>query len=150
MTTTVLGRLLLHLREAECRPPPLLDPTHPEYNPALADDSSQTPYSPYSPSDPRSRSHSRSHSTYAYTPERAISPFGLVPLTKHVSNNSVSKLSTSMSWSDTAGTRTLSPDSVIEIGYGINARSVTPSMPPSPPPPVQEYHYKKRSYDPSE
>ncbi|KAH9894890.1 hypothetical protein C8Q73DRAFT_790093 [Cubamyces lactineus] len=65
MTTTVLNRLLLHLRRAECRPYPAsaVDRSSPDFDPDLDSDLDDV-----------------EAEAWDYRRSRAISPFGLIPL----------------------------------------------------------------------
>ncbi|PIL33856.1 hypothetical protein GSI_03562 [Ganoderma sinense ZZ0214-1] len=112
MTTTILGRLLLHLRRTECLPPSALT-----FDPALASFHSNSDIEMEEEDgwDPRRRS-------------RAISPFGLIPLSsKRMSGGS----SVHSSEADLpAAARMDSYDDVLHIA------------PPA-------YHYRKRSHDPN-
>ncbi|KAI0737627.1 hypothetical protein C8Q80DRAFT_1114898 [Daedaleopsis nitida] len=107
MTTTILGRLLLQLRRAECA------------------DSEPAPFTPTA----RAHSHSGDWAWDTRRRSRAISPFGLVPLTKSVSGGSLGS-------SHSGGGRAPSPDGFLELA------EVTPAL-------QYQYHYRKRTYDPN-
>ena len=133
MTTTILGRLLLHLRRTECRPPSSLtrDPASDQfgYDPALI-----SPSTADADADPDMADTEMAE--WDHRRERAISPFGLIPLAKRMSGGSAHS---SASYPDVPvparGVRTESLsesfDDVIHIA------------PPA-------YHYRKRAHDPSE
>ncbi|KAI0744871.1 hypothetical protein C8Q76DRAFT_701507 [Earliella scabrosa] len=133
MTTTVLSRLLLHLRRAECSPPSTVDPLLASPSPYTTSPSSaSSSYPPYRiPSLPLPLSPTRTHTRSADWDRRAISPFGLVPLAKSVSAGSA------RSTRGTDAGRTLSPASTLEQEEVYSG--------PRPP----QYHYRKRTYDPN-
>ena len=114
MTTTVLGRLLLHLRRTECRPPSAL-PSLPSL-PSPGASSIATTDVEEDAWDARRRS-------------RAISPFGLVPLAKHMSAYSAHSAHSQLS----------------DAGLHLHVDSYDDVIHIAPP-----YHYQKRVHDPSE
>ncbi|RPD73792.1 hypothetical protein L226DRAFT_97683 [Lentinus tigrinus ALCF2SS1-7] len=121
MTTTVLGRLLIHLRRTECCPlPRTRTPSH--YAPN--DDDEYCLPIEYDEYDLRRRS-------------RAISPFGLVPLNRHLSGAST------QSDGDGHGHGN-------ENGDGGHARAASADSPLeiTQIPQAYPYHYRKRTYDP--
>ncbi|TBU39090.1 hypothetical protein BD309DRAFT_970438 [Dichomitus squalens] len=114
MTTTILGRLLIHLRRTECRPPPILDPHSEQYDPSLAVDVEADAYI----------------AEWDRRRNRAISPFGLVPLNKRISNGSAhsARSDAESAWGN-------SPDNYDDVLHIAPAPLV--------------YHYKKRAHDPN-
>ncbi|KAM5533020.1 hypothetical protein V8D89_013288 [Ganoderma adspersum] len=139
MTTTILGRLLLHLRRTECRPPPgARDPASDEYGFAMGYDPVRI-----SPS---------TADTDAYTAEwdrrreRAISPFGLIPLAKRMSGGSAHSSDADLPVGARMG---------MGMGMGLHGRmaslgtaadgydDVIHIAPPT------YYHYRKRAHDPN-
>ena len=131
MTTTILGRLLLHLRRTECRPPSSLtrdrDPTSDQfgYDPALISPST---------ADADADADAVDMAEWDRRRERAISPFGLIPLAKRMSGGSAH-----------------SSDADLPVpARGVRTESLSESFddvihiaPPT-------YHYRKRAHDPSE
>ncbi|KAI0666578.1 hypothetical protein C8Q78DRAFT_983868 [Trametes maxima] len=122
MTTTILNRLLLHLRRAECRPPPPFGRTSPPLRaPAL---------SASEPEDDEYDDEYEGVDTDAYEEywtrrmSRAISPFGLVPL----------------------GSKRMSGGSAQSDAEAGHARGLSEDLTPLP----YAYHYRKREHDPSE
>ena len=144
MTTTILGRLLLHLRRTECRPPAFFfDPASNgsdsgfEFDPALASPDSSAAAEEWD----RRRS-------------RAISPFGLIPLAKRFSGGSAHS-----SDADLSGTARGPSLGLGLLGHGRghgrgHGHERMDSVPDSfedvihiaPP----TYHYRKRTHDPGE
>ncbi|KAI0360916.1 hypothetical protein OH77DRAFT_1418961 [Trametes cingulata] len=125
MTTTILNRLLLHLRRAECRDPSLSSLASPLSDPDTADGDADELWD-------RRRS-------------RAISPFGLVPLTRNGSKGSGKRMSGGSSQGD--------HDHDHEAGYGgygggqhYHGRGMSDASEIAPLPYV--YHYRKRTNDP--
>ena len=82
MTTTILGRLLIHLRRTECRPPPILDPNSDRFDPTLAADVEAEAYT----------------EEWDRRRSRAISPFGLIPLNKRISSGSAHSVRSDVGW----------------------------------------------------
>ncbi|KAI0708192.1 hypothetical protein C8T65DRAFT_740205 [Cerioporus squamosus] len=143
MTTTILSRLLIHLRRTECRP-----------HTSRASRPSSSPSSPadddYLPSDDDDAYDDDAEEEYDLRRRsRAISPFGLVPLNRKPSGGSAR--SGYEYWdgdrdvyadrdadADGAHARALSADNPLEIAQ-------IPRAHPYPYP----YHYRKRAYDPN-
>ncbi|RPD54161.1 hypothetical protein L227DRAFT_616379 [Lentinus tigrinus ALCF2SS1-6] len=118
MTTTILGRLLIHLRRTECRPLPRTR-TSSYYSPN--DDDEYCLPIDYEEYDLRRRS-------------RAISPFGLVPLNRHLSGASAQSDGDGQGnrngeWGHARATSADSPLEITQI------------------PQAYPYHYRKRTYD---
>ena len=149
MTTTILGRLLLHLRRTECRPPSSLtrdrDPASDQfgYDPALI---SPSPSTADADAD---MAEMAEMAEWDRRRERAISPFGLIPLAKRMSGSSAHSSSSSYPNADA--------DLPVPAGArrgGVHAHVRTDSLSESfddvihiaPP----TYHYRKRAQDPSE
>ena len=135
MTTTVLSRLLIHLRRTECRPPPRTR-TSSHYSPSSS--------SPYSPDDddyclPIDYDDYDDDEYDVRRRSRAISPFGLVPLNRGPSGGSAHSATSGGGGGggdkDGGHARALSADNALEITQI---------------PLAYRYHYQKRTYDPSE
>ena len=130
MTTTVLSRLLIHLRRTECRPPPRTR-TSSHYSPSSSS-------SPYSPDDdycvPIDYEDYDDDEYDLRRRSRAISPFGLVPLNRGPSGGSAYSVG-GVGDKDGGHARALSADNALEITQI---------------PLAYRYHYQKRTYDPSE
>ncbi|KAJ8480737.1 hypothetical protein ONZ51_g6455 [Trametes cubensis] len=111
MTTTVLNRLLLHLRRAECRPHSAfaLDPSSPDFDPDLNSDFDDM-----------------EAETWDYRRSRAISPFGLIPLNgKRLSGDSAHSAHSAFSDQERGHGRGLSAE-IAPLPYVYHYRKRTP------------------------
>ncbi|KAI0644513.1 hypothetical protein C8Q79DRAFT_913360 [Trametes meyenii] len=127
MTTTILNRLLLHLRRAECRPPPPFGRASPALHAPARSSSQPDDGEEYDEYGYEYEGADVDDELWARRVSRAISPFGLVPL-------SSKRMSGGSAHSDA------------EAGLGLgHARELSEDLAPLP----YAYHYRKREHDPN-